>query len=335
MHAEPETPARFGAAAPPADPRAATAAGQRDQAWRRDRRGRVHVYGPLYRSGFLAAFVCGRLDDGADLALAVGSHASHYPFAHPRSRWDEFLLLAGDERLLVSGRRISPLGIALGPGRRATVAYHGRAFRMAPGGAPDASRAVAVDVDLNLDLDSVVHHPRIQGIGLRRPLIGLQWQPALVRGSGSLTLDGRRRRIDHAAGLMERGSLANLRGKLFQFAYDYLAVCRPDGEPAAYVRFATAPLHTGMAGLPLRLLLATGIANEEVTLTAARPLHGDVHGLAPGPTEPVTALVGHRIELGPGTLVSELIAIGDTERRYGLRQIVRRRDTPGAAGSFR
>jgi len=330
MHAEPETPASSGAAAPPADSSAATAAGPRDHVWRRERRGRIHVYGPLYRSGFLAAFVCGRLDDGADLALAVGSHASHYPYAHPRSRWDELLLVAGDERLLVSGRRISPLGIALGPGRRAIIAYHGRAVRVASGDARSTSRAVDVDVDLNLDLDAVVHHPRIQGLGIRRPLIGLQWQPALVRGSGSLTLDGRRRRIASAAGLMERGSLTNLRGKLFQFGYEYLAVCRPDGEPAAYVRFTTTPLHGGITGLPLRLLLTTGIASEEVTLTAARPQHGDAFGLAPGPGEPVAGLVSHRMEIGPGTLVSELVAIGDTERRYGLRQIVRRRDTVGA-----
>jgi len=331
MHAEPETPASTGPAAPPVDPSVPTAAAPRDHVWRRERRGRLHVYGPLYRSGFLAAFVCGRLDDGADFALAVGSHASHYPYAHPRSRWDELLLVAGDERLLVSGHRISPLGLALGPGRRAIIAYHGRAARVTGGNASGASRGVAVDIDLNLDLDAVVHHPRIQGLGLGRPLIGLQWQPALVRGSGSLALDGRRRRIARAAGLMERGSLTNLRGKLFQFAYEYLAVCRPDGEPAAYVRFATTPLHRGIAGLPLRLLLATGIASEEVTLTAARPEHGDAFGLAPRPGEPVARLVSHRIEIGPGTLVSELVAIGDAERRYGLRQIVTRRDTPGAA----
>jgi len=335
MHAEPETPASPGPVAPPADPRATTAAGPREPVWRRERRGRVHVYGPFYRSGFLAAFVCGRLDDGADLALAVGSHASHYPYPHPRSRWDEFMLLAGDERLLFAGRRISPLGIALGPGRRATIAYHGRAFRAAPGGAEGAGRAPAVDMDLNLDLDAVVYAPRTQGLGLRRPLLGLQWQPALVRGSGSLTLDGRRRRIDHAAGLMERGSLTYLRGKLFQFGYEYLAVGRPAGEPAAYVRFATAPLHRGIAGLPLRALLATGIAGEELTVTADRALPGDPHGLAPRPAEPVVGLVGHSVELGPGTLVSELIAIGEAEQRYGLRQIVRRRDTPGAEETFR
>lgn len=326
MHAEPETPASSGAAAAPD----ATAAGPRDQVWRRERRGRTNIYGPFYRSGFLASFVCGRLDDGADLALGVGSYARHYPYAHPRSRWDEFLLLAGDERLLVSGRRISPLGIALGPGRRASIAFHGHAFRVAPGSARDASRAVAVDVDLNLDLDAVVQHPRVQGLGFRHATLGLLWQPALVGGSGSLTLDGRRRRVDHAAGLMERGSLTNLRAKPFQFAYDFLAVCRPAGEPAAYVRFATSPLHGGIAGLPLRLLRATGIAGEEVTLTGAGPRHGDAYGLAPRPAEPVDVLVGHRVGLGPGTLVSELIAIGDAERRYGLRQIVSRRDAPGA-----
>jgi len=335
MHAEPETPASSGPAAPPADPHAARTAGPREAVWRRERRGLLHVYGPFYRSGFLAAFVCGRLDDGADLALAIGSHASHYPYAHPRSRWDELLLVAGEERLFISGRRISPLGIALGPGRRAIIAYHGRAVRVAAGGAQGAARAVAVDVDLNLDLDAVVHHPRIQGVGVGRALLGLQWQPALVRGSGSLTLDGRRRRIDRAAGLMERGSLTHLRGKLFQFGYEYLAVCRPDAEPATYVRFTAAPLHRGLAGLPLRLLLATGIASEEVTLTAARPQHGDALGLAPRPGEPVEGLVGHRMELGPGTLVSELVAIGDAQRRYGLRQTVQRRDTPGANEIFR
>lgn len=300
----------------------------RDLVWRRERRGRVHVYGPLYRSGFLASFICGKLDDGADLALAVGSHARNYPYAHPRSRWDELLLVAGDDRLLVAGRRISPLGIALGPGNRATLTYHGRAFLLPPDSGPDPSRAMAVDVDVNLDLDAVVYQPRTQGIGLRYSLVGLQWQPALVRGSGSLTLNGRRR-IAHAAGLMERGSLTNLRGKAFQFGYDFLAVCRPAGEPAAYVRFAAAPLHTGVVGLPLRVLLAAGIARDEVTLEGSRPRQGDPYGLAPRHAEPVATLVRHQTDLGPGTLTSELVVIGGADRRYALRQSVGRRHAPG------
>ena len=36
-------------------------------------------------------------------------------------------------------------------------------------------------------------------------------------------------------GEMERGTLTNLRGRMFEFGYDYLAVTRSADEPAAYV----------------------------------------------------------------------------------------------------
>ncbi|MBI4546230.1 MAG: hypothetical protein HY703_13610 [Gemmatimonadetes bacterium] len=293
-------------------PAPATPAG-RGAIWRRERRGRALVYGPFYRSGYLGAFLVGTLEDGSDLAVVAGSHARHYPYFHPLSKWDDLLVAAGSERLLIAGRRVSSLNIALGPSENATVAYHGRAFR---------TSGAAVDLNLHLELRATVHHPRAEGLGVRYALLGMQWQPAFVRGSGSVTLEGRRLRIESATGLMERGSLIHLRGRMFQFAFHYLAVARAGGE-TVYLRFSTAALHRGLAGIPMRLMLAGNVAREELSIGKGRPAPGDREQLAPQPGEATEPVLVHRVDVGPAYLSRELVRIGSGEgRRYGLRQSI-------------
>ena len=175
-----DTPAPVGDAARERRRRAA-ALGPLEAVWRRERRGRSRVFGPFYRSGFLRAFLAGRLEDGAELGVACGTHSRYYPYFHHRSRWDDLLLVAGEERLRVTARNLSTLSISLGPGRRGSIAFHGLAFRRS---------GASVDVDLHLELEVTLLPPRVEGLGYRFAVAGLQWHPALVHGSGSLTLRG-------------------------------------------------------------------------------------------------------------------------------------------------
>src|SRR5512142_552013 len=117
----------------------------------RERRDRPRAVWPFYRTGYLSTFLSGRLEDGSPFALAAGAHGLHYPFYHPRSRWDDLLLLAGDRRLLGVGRRLPPLSLALGGDGSALVAYHGLAA--GEGGA-------LVDVDLQLELRAMLYPAR-------------------------------------------------------------------------------------------------------------------------------------------------------------------------------
>jgi hypothetical protein len=283
-----------------------------EHVWRQERRGRSLVLGPLYRSGYLDAFLVGTLEDGRDIALAAGVHSRHYPFFHPRAKWDDLLLVVGEERLSAVGRNVSSLTLTLGPKRRAVVGFHGRATR--PSGA-------LVDVHLHLELEATIYPPRAEGIGLRYALMGLQWQPALVRGSGSVTLHGQRVRVASITGLMERGSLTNVRGRWFHPSLRYLAAARvTDGDPAVYVRFDVQPLARGLAGLPLRLFLRANPVEEELTVAGPRVRSGDLLGLGPGEHEPIEALMRHVVDAGPARVVRELVRVGEGDRRrYAFR----------------
>jgi len=294
-----DTPAPVGDAARERRRRAA-ALGPLEAVWRRERRGRSRVFGPFYRSGFLRAFLAGRLEDGAELGVACGTHSRYYPYFHHRSRWDDLLLVAGEERLRVTARNLSTLSISLGPGRRGSIAFHGLAFRRS---------GASVDVDLHLELEVTLLPPRVEGLGYRFAVAGLQWHPALVHGSGSLTLRGERRPIVLASGLMERGSLRLLRSGLFRFGYDSLIVTRAADPPLAYVRFGAWPLNAGFAGLPLRLLLLGRTAREDVTLSGDRLLPGDHADLAPARHEAEEVLLASRVDVGPAHVVRRLIRL--------------------------
>ncbi|MGH7469191.1 MAG: hypothetical protein ACRENP_14640 [Longimicrobiales bacterium] len=279
--------------------------------WRRERWPRVVFLGPLYRSGYLNTFLVGRLEDGRDFALVAGTHSRHYPYAHPYSKWDDVLLAVGNDTYLVSGRQISSLGLSLGPNNVASVFYHGRAF--SPSGA-------AVQLDFQFNLFARLYPVRPQGVGLRPMLLGLSWQPALVVGTGSLTIHDRRVRVPHVTGEMERGSLTNLRSRFFEFGYEYLAAARPD-VPACYVEFHTFPLRDGLAGLPLRTLLRFAPARESLTLEGNRPEPGDRNMLKPAPTETVTRVLAHDVNLGPAIIHRELVRIGSMATvRYAFRE---------------
>jgi hypothetical protein len=294
------------------------ASGDAEVVWGPERPGRRRVYGPFYRSGYLGTFFTGRIEDGGELAVVAGIYGRHFPYFHPRSRWDGLLVLAGGERLAVATRRISTLNLGLGPGPLAVVGYHGRAFR--------ASGRV-VDLDLHLEFRARVFPARPQGLGRGRMLLGLEWQPALIEGHGSIRLQGKRRRIERAEGIVERGSLSSLRGRAFELGFDYFAAAglaareRSPGGPGVYVRLRIQPLHRGVAGLPLRILLPRGRAAEELTLAGTRPEPGDIWGLAPRPDEPVEPLLADRLDLGPAFLSRQLLRLGEGDRRrYAFHQ---------------
>jgi hypothetical protein len=272
----------------------------------RERRERVGSW-PFYRAGYVNALLSGRLDDGDDFAVVAGEHGRNYPFFHPRSRWDDLLMVAGERRLLAAGRRLPPLTLVLRDDGSALLAYRGLAA---------AARGALVDVDLQLELTAGLRPPHWEGFGRGPLLLGLRWQPALVRGTGALTLDGKRRRVESLAGEMERGSLQNLRARAFRFAYDYIAVTRPGAEAAAHVAFRSFPLPRGPAGWPLRALLFMARARENLTLCEDdRTEHGDPRALAPAPGEAIEPWVESVVNLGPARLVRQLARIGPEERR--------------------
>ena len=279
--------------------------------WRRERWPLPPFYGPLYRSGYLNAFLVGRLDDGRDFALAAGTHSRNYPYANPLSKWDDVLVVVGGDGYLVSGRRISSLGLALGPRDVATVFYSGRAT--SPSGA-------SVQLDFHFNLFARQYPARPQGVGVRYVLLGLLWQPALVVGTGSLTIHDQRAQIPHVVGEMERGSLTNMRSRFFQFGYEYLAVARAD-VPAAYVEFRSYALHGGLTGLPVRLLLKLSSGAEALTMEGARPENGDRLSLKPAATENENRLLGHEVNLGPATIKREIVRVGSLSSvRYAFRE---------------
>ncbi len=274
-----------------------------------ERRERAGVW-PFYRAGYVNALLCGRLDDGGEFAVAAGEHGRNYPFFHPRSRWDDLLMVAGGRRLLAAGRRLPPLTLVLKDDGSALLAYRGLAA---------TARGALVDVDLKLELTAGLRPPRWEGLGRGRLLLGLRWQPALVRGTGTLTLDGTRRRVEALTGEMERGSLQNLRAKAFRVTYDYMAVTRPGADPAAQVTFRTHPLAHGPAGLLLRALLFLARAHENLTLSDGRTERGDPRALGPAPGEMVEPWVESVVNLGPARLIRQLARIGPSGRhRWGL-----------------
>ncbi len=280
----------------------------------RERRERPDPVWPFYRSGYVSTFLAGRLQDGSDFALVAGAHGRHFPYYDPRSQWDDLLLVAGDRGLLAAGRRLPPLSLVLGEGS-AVVAYHGLAA--AAGGAA----APLVDIDLDLELHATFYRPRSEGLGRGRLLLGLLWQPALLRGRGTLALNGARHRIDLVAGEMERGTLLNLRSPLFRFAYDYLGVTRAGAEPAAQVAFRVRPLARGLAALPLQLALALARAHERLTLAGDAPVRGDPRALGPAPGDEVAPIVESVVDLGPARLTRQLVRVGGPLRpRWGLRE---------------
>jgi len=276
-----------------------------------ERRERSGPPWPLYRSGYVSTFLAGRLQDGADFALVAGAHGRHYPFYHPSCRWDDLLLLAGDRGLLAAGRRLPPLSLVLAEGS-ALVAYHGLAA---------AADGALVDVDLDLKLHARLYRPRSEGLGRGRLLLGLLWQGALLRGRGTLALNGARRRIDLVAGAMERGTLLNLRWPLFRVGFDYQGLTRAGPEPAAHVAFRAWPLARGPAAAPLRAALALLRAREDLTLAGLTPARGDPRSLGPTPDEPVVPIVESIVDLGPARLTRQLLRVGGPTRvRWGLRE---------------
>ena len=265
---------------------------------------------PFYRAGYVNALLCGRLEDGSELVVMAGEHGRNYPFLHPRSRWDDLLMVAGECRLLAAGRRLPPLTLVLRDDGSALLVYRGLAATA--GGA-------LVDVDLELRLSAHLVRPRWEGIGRGPLLLGLRWQPALVRGTGTLALDGARRRVEAVSGEMERGSLRNLRWRGFRVAWDYLAATRPGPDAAAHVAFRSYPLARGPAGLLLRALLLLAGARENLTIAEGRTESGDARGLAPAPGEAVEPWVESVVNLGPARLVRQLARIGPPGRhRWAL-----------------
>ncbi|HSL70868.1 MAG TPA: hypothetical protein VK864_11545 [Longimicrobiales bacterium] len=270
--------------------------------WRRESRGRLGTLGPFYRAGYLNAFLTGRVDDGREFALVAGTHSRHYPYRHPKSKWDDVLLVIGADTYLATGRRISSLGLALGPRDAASVFYNGRAF---------ARSGAAVQLDFQFNLFARVFPPRPQGIGTRYAVLGLQWQPALVIGTGSLTIHDTRLRVSQVIGEMERGGLTSLRGRWFEFGYDYLCSVRERETPAACVDFRTYALHPGRRGLLLRALLRLRPATELLTLGPDRLEPGDPHKLRPQRDTNLHVMLTNRVDLGPATISRQIVRINE------------------------
>lgn len=276
-----------------------------------ERRERRRAPWPFYTSGYVSCFLAGTLDDGSEFGLVAGVHGRHFPYFHPRSRWDDLLLAAGGRRVLGAGRRLPPLSLVLGSRGSALVAYHGLAA---------AAGGTLVDVDLNLALRATLLPPRMEGPGHGRLLVGLRWQPALVAGAGTLSIDGRRHAIHAVSGEMERGSLRNLRASVFRFAYEYTGLTRAGTDAAAHVRFRVRPLRRGVAGWPLRALLGLGGSAEDLTLSGDGARPGDPLDLA-ADADRAEVVVEGVTDLGPARLVRQLVRVAAPDRpRWGLRE---------------
>ena len=283
-------------------------------AWRREGRPRLPLLGPVYRSGYLNAFLVGRLEDGRDFALVAGSHSRHYPYAHPQSKWDDLLLAVANDTYLITGRQIAALALSLGPGDVARVSFHGRAF---------TSTASAVQLDFHFNLFARQYPARPVGLGVRRMVLGLLWQPALVIGTGNLTVHDRRASIPHVVGEMERGSLLNIRSRFFEFGYEYRAAVRP-GAPAAYVEYQSYPLHPGLVSLPVRTVLRRERGRASLTLAGDTPEVGDRFHLKPTTGESTTSLLAHEVNLGPAIIRRELLRVGTLASvRYTFHEQIR------------
>jgi hypothetical protein len=281
--------------------------------WRRESRGRLGTLGPFYRAGYLNAFLTGRVADGREFALVAGTHSRHYPYYHPKSKWDDVLLVVGAETYIVSGRRVSSLGLALGPRDAASVFYNGRA---------SARSGAAVQLDFHFNLFARTYPPRPQGIGTRYAVLGLLWQPALVVGTGSLTIHDTRMRVHQVIGEIERGGLTTLRGRWFEFGYDYLAAVRERDTPAVCVDFRTYALHRGRRGLLLRWLLRLHPAAELVTLGPERIEPGDPYAVRPQHEADLRVLLENRVDLGPATIARQVVRFDDPgPAGFGFREI--------------
>ena len=282
--------------------------------WRRPAR-ILRSVGPIYRSTYLNTVLAGDTEDGRPFALVAGTHSRNYPFRDHKSRWDDLLLLIGDEVLTVSARHISDLGITLNDGKDACIFFHGRA---------STPRGAAINVDLSINLEPHVLPPLAQGLGFRYLLLGLLWQPALVRGSGSITVREKRVRITNVNGEMERGALTNVSLKAFQFSYKYTALAKSNHR-SAYVEFTAGALHEGLLGLPVTSMLRVQPVHVSSTITQDGYVEGDRDCLLPLPGERVTVLASNRVELGPARAIRELIRVGDgAAARDGLREIIGR-----------
>jgi len=284
--------------------------------WRHERQSRLRVPPPLYRSNYLNTFLSGRLEDGREVALVAGAHSRYFPYHNPRSGFDDVLLVVGSETLRVSGRHISSLGISLGPRDSASVFYNGRAY---------ARSGAAIQLDFHFNLFARVHAARPQGVGIPHLMLGLLWQPALVVGSGTITIHDDRFRVVNVVGEMERGTLTNVRSRFFQFGYEYFATARTGGAPVAYVTFRTYELHPGLAGLIVRAMQRIHPSRESVTMSGDRLVEGDPNEVNPGGLEKLEPVVGHTINLGPASISRGIVRVGQGDSaRYAFHERVTR-----------
>jgi hypothetical protein len=280
-----------------------------------------------YRSRYVNMTIAGRTEAGATFALVAGKHDQYFPYFDPRSKWDNLLLLVGDEALVASARELAGLAIEVPDQARGLtrVRFYGAARR-----ADGTSRQVSIELALDhVRFDAVQLGKRYNFLDLDE-IPGLRWQPhALTARTGSIEIDGARARLAAVAGEVEIGRLTNLRAPEFALAYAYLAVAHADpSEPApewyAHVTFTSYALHAeGVLGRLVDWYARTS-ASETLTLRDGRRHTGNDRGVAP---ERVVVLASDVIDLGPATLDRQLVATTDARGRtaYGLREIFTRK----------
>jgi hypothetical protein len=265
----------------------------------------------IYRSSYKNLFVSGRLDDGRPFVAMCGTHSSNYPYRHPKTGFDDLLLVVGADTFAIQQRRLA-LRLSLGPGEHAFAGFHGIAEN-------DVGDEVHIDFELNLFASR--HRARVEGIGVPQLMLGLLWEPALVVGTGNLFMHNQRSRIERAAGELELGRLTNLRGAPFEFGYEYTAAAEHEAVPVAEVGFRTYPLHNDSRGALMRVLLKLGRASESVRLQGKEMIHASTTDLRKA--EPV---VGHRIDLGPALITREIVRLGSgLGARYAFRERIDRK----------
>ena len=266
----------------------------------------------IYRSSYKNLFVSGRLDDGRPFVALCGTHSRNYPYLHPQAGFDDLLLVVGNEAFAVQGRQLSSLRLVLGPGEHAFAGFHGIA---------ENEFGEAIHVDFELNLFASRHRPRVEGIGIRHLMLGLLWEPALVVGTGNLSIHNDRARIERAAGELEIGRLTNLRGDRFQFGYEYAAAAEHEEEPCADVQFRTYPLYDDARGALMRLMLKLGRASETVHLQGKELRAGHAPDL-----RHAECVIGHSVDLGPALIKREIVRLGSgLGARYAFRERIDRK----------
>jgi hypothetical protein len=297
----------------------------------------------LARSEYVNLVLRTQTVDGRPVCVVAGVHSDAFPYYHPRSQFDNILLLVGKEAFgaSIGAERRSPgqgkdFSLRVTPGKRALkLRFRGR-LRHAGSG-----QRVPVSLDLRCALTwtpEVRFGLKAAGAWVPGSLkAGMVLRPAIVRpdpkGVGALSLAGSfaALRVNRVIGHVEHSTLDNFRSSKFGVTYDYVAVASSPRAPGGAYSYVVAQGKALRSDSTLSHFLGKYLASDPASKITghlrqgvAKRIDGNHFKVDP---KPVSVLISERVDLGMALLDRNLCSFRgqDAQGRpvtlYGLQEV--------------